>query len=83
MADTIFLIKRWNGSFEVIDGAYRNRKEAELYIDACVDDLVNLAKHNPDEFNSTVRYKVEDFIDEEHIKQIMQTFFHIERVTLY
>jgi hypothetical protein len=81
----IYLIKAWSHHLEgdTIMRAYRDRMDAELYIDYQIDSLCKLAIKDPELFESETGYSPEYFDNEEIMVNILRTIFHIEKVELY
>ena len=88
----IYLIKAWS---EYVYGhtvmrAYKNRKDAELFIDEQIESMCKLSKEDPELFESETGYSKEffDFFeDDENAMNVMRNqlknLFHIEKVKLY
>lgn len=83
--EQIYLVKAWSDTLEghTIMRAYRNRSNAELFIDCQIQLLYITSKDNPDEFEIETGYSVEYFNNEESMLSMLRTLFHVERVELY
>jgi hypothetical protein len=88
----IYLLKQWsdyNGGYSILR-AYRDRMDAELFIERQIESMCKLATEDPDEFESETGYSKEFFgffeEDENAMNVIinqLRNLFHIEKVELY
>ena len=86
----IYLLKQWDGFMEdcYILRAFRDRMDAEKYIDHQVDALWKLAKEDPELFESETGFSPEffEFFEEDDLDFMLgriRNLFHLEKVDLY
>lgn len=89
--ETIFLVKTKfvnyvsliDSSDFMITNAYRERKDAEDFINHREDFFVHLWKNNKDLFVNSMNKQPEEFETEDEVRTFARKHYHIERVYLF